>query len=182
MRHAILRPILALALSTGAALPLGGCQLAGFMAANEARHGTKKVEAAYTGLRGHTFAVVVQAVQRAVRAGVGQAARARAAATAGDQRIWDDAIPFIPARGGGLRAEGGDAAGELVAHDERRDAARGLGVDGFELGAANAGARDLDEDLIGDWGLGARDDLILDFSGGGQDERSHRVGRHRSGF
>jgi hypothetical protein len=57
----MLRSTLALALSLAAVAPLAGCQLAGFMAANEARHGTKKVQAAYTGLRGHSYAVVVQA-------------------------------------------------------------------------------------------------------------------------
>lgn len=38
-----------------------GCELAGFVAANEERHGSKKVTAAYRGLAGHSYAIVVQA-------------------------------------------------------------------------------------------------------------------------
>lgn len=40
---------------------LSGCELAGVMAANEERYGSKKVPPVYTGLQGHTYAVVIQA-------------------------------------------------------------------------------------------------------------------------
>lgn len=41
------------------AVVLPGCQLAGVMAASAERTGTKKVPAAYRGLQGHSFALVV---------------------------------------------------------------------------------------------------------------------------
>ncbi|MCA9287951.1 MAG: hypothetical protein KDA05_05160, partial [Phycisphaerales bacterium] len=51
-----------LALAPGALLgPLSGCQLAGYIAANEERYGSKKVPPVYTGLQGRSYAVVVQA-------------------------------------------------------------------------------------------------------------------------
>ncbi|MEZ6233298.1 MAG: hypothetical protein R3B68_03825 [Phycisphaerales bacterium] len=40
---------------------LSGCELAGYVAANEERYGSKKVPPVYTGLQGHTYAVVIQA-------------------------------------------------------------------------------------------------------------------------
>lgn len=41
--------------------PVAGCQLAGMMAASNERYGSSKVPAAYRGLAGHSYAIVVQA-------------------------------------------------------------------------------------------------------------------------
>lgn len=44
-----------------AACGASGCQLAGVIAANEARYGSSEKPALYTGLAGHSYAVVIQA-------------------------------------------------------------------------------------------------------------------------
>ena len=69
------------------------------------------------------------------------------AGAAVDGGVEGDAVAF--GESGDVLADGGDASGGFVAHDDRRNAAAGGAVVAVDVAAADAAGGDLDQDFVG---------------------------------